>query len=153
MNNRELLKIIATEEIRDQSELLEKIKALGFDMTQSTLSRRLHKMGVKKKHGVYIVPNSPDISISSLIKRIDEAPPNLLVLHTPPGHAHALAFKLDYMSANDPDSTSIEMEVEDNEDRGFYEIVGTIAGDDTVIVVVRPGQLENLKRKIIEFWK
>ncbi|PWU05386.1 MAG: hypothetical protein C5B43_03385, partial [Verrucomicrobia bacterium] len=106
MNNKDLLKIIATEEIRDQSELLEKIKQKGFEMTQSTLSRRLNKMGIKKKHGVYLAPNSPDISISSLIKRIDEAPPNLLVLHTPPGHASALAYKLDYMSANDPDSTS-----------------------------------------------
>lgn len=153
MNNKELLKIIATEEIGDQSVLLEKIKKLGYVMTQSTLSRRLSKMGVKKKHGVYIAPNSPEITISSLIKRIDEAPPNLLVLHTPPGHAHALAYKLDYISANDPDSTSTEVELDGQGDTGFSEIVGTIAGDDTVMVVVRPGQLENLKRKIVEFWK
>ncbi len=152
MNNRELLKIIATEEIRDQSELLKKIKNRGFEMTQSTLSRRLNKMGIRKKHGVYIAPNSPDITFSSLIKRIDEAPPNLLVLHTPPGHASALAYKLDYMSANDPESTSSNFGTT-NDDTGFYEIVGTIAGDDTVFVVTRPGQLENLKRKIIELWK
>lgn len=153
MNNKELLKIIATEEIRDQTELLTRIKELGFEMTQSTLSRRLNKMGVRKKHGVYIAPNSPDITISSLINRIDESPPNLLVLHTPPGHAQALAYKLDYMSANDPDSTSISLDIEASDDRGFYEIVGTIAGDDTVLVIARSGQLENLKRKIIEFWK
>lgn len=153
MDNKKLLKLIATEEISDQNELLKKARELGYDMTQSTLSRRLHKMGVRKKHGVYIVPNSPDITISSLIKRIDEAPPNILVLHTPPGHAHALAYRLDYMSANDPDSTSGSLDLDDNDDRGFNEIVGTIAGDDTVIVVVRQGQLEKLKQKIIEFWK
>ncbi len=151
MTNKELLKVIATEEIRDQSVLLERIKSLGHAMTQSTLSRRLRKMGVRKKHGVYIAPNSPDIGISSLIKRIDESPPNLLVLHTPPGHAHALAYKLDYISSNDPDSTS-NLD-ENNQDIGFPEIVGTIAGDDTVLVITRPGQLEQLKQKIIEFWK
>lgn len=151
MTNKELLKIIATEEIRDQSELLEKVKGLGHEMTQSTLSRRLTKMGVRKKHGVYIAPNSPDIGISTLIKRIDESPPNLLVLHTPPGHAHALAYKLDYISSNDPDSTSSLDDIA--QDTGFSEIVGTIAGDDTVLVITRPGQLENLKQKIIKFWK
>lgn len=151
MTNKELLKVIATEEIRDQSVLLERVKNLGYAMTQSTLSRRLKKMGVRKKHGVYIAPNSPDIGISSLIKRIDESPPNLLVLHTPPGHAHALAYKLDYISSNDPDSTS-NLD-ENNQDIGFPEIVGTIAGDDTVLVITRPGQLEQLKQKIIEFWK
>lgn len=150
MTNNELLKIIATEEIRDQSVLLEKIKKAGYTLTQSTLSRRLTKLGVRKKHGVYIAPNTMDISISSLIKRIDEAPPNLLVLHTPPGHASALAYKLDYMSANDPESTS---NINVSEDTGFPEIVGTIAGDDTVLVITRPGELENLKQKIIEFWK
>lgn len=151
--NKELLKIIATEEIRDQTELLKRIKELGFDMTQSTLSRRLNKMGIRKKHGVYIAPHSPDITISSLIKRIDEAPPNLLVLHTAPGHAHALAYKLDYINANYADFPAISLESEENEDRGFNEIVGTIAGDDTVLVIVRPGELENLKRKFIEFLK
>lgn len=151
MTNKELLKIIATEEIRDQSVLLERVSSLGYAMTQSTLSRRLRKMGVRKKHGVYIAPNSPDIGISSLIKRIDESPPNLLVLHTPPGHAPALAYKLDYISSNDPDSTS-NLD-ENDQDIGFPEIVGTIAGDDTVLVITRPGQLEQLKQKIIEFWK
>lgn len=151
MTNKELLKIIATEEIRDQSDLLKKVRDLGYEMTQSTLSRRLIKMGVRKKHGVYIAPNSPDIGIGNLIKRIDESPPNLLVLHTPPGHAHALAYQLDYISSNDPESTSTGEESE--QDTGFPEIVGTIAGDDTVLVITRPGQLEKLKHKIIEFWK
>lgn len=151
MTNKELLKIIATEEIRDQTELLKRVRSLGYEMTQSTLSRRLGKIGVRKKHGVYIAPNSPDIGIGNLIKRIDESPPNLLVLHTPPGHAHALAYQLDYISSNDPDSTSSdEGHIQDT---GFPEIVGTIAGDDTVLVVTRPGQLEKLKQKIIKFWK
>ena len=129
--NQILLDVISKESLRDQEELLEKIKERGIEMTQSTLSRRLRKLGVKKRHGVYIaIPERMQSDLSRLIKRIDPAPPNLLMLHTLPGHAQALAYQLDYVSANDPQSLESQ-----NEETGFKEILGTIAGDDTVLIV------------------
>lgn len=149
MTNREILQIIASEEIKDQSELLKKIQDRGYQITQSTLSRRLRQIGVKKKHGVYIPPNVVEFPTAGLLKRIDEAPPNLLILHTLAGHAHALAYQLDYISANDPEAVRGSYTAEGT---GFPEIIGTIAGDDTVFVATRPEKLKELKQKIIKHW-
>lgn len=149
ISNKEIAKLISTEKIQNQNQLLERIEALGYSMTQSSLSKRLTKLRVKKKHGIYELSNTVEVGLRGLLKRIDEAPPNLLVLHTPPGHAHALAYQLDYISANDPSSVASLTEVEDT---GFSEIIGTIAGDDTVLVVTSPEKLDELKEKLLKFW-
>ena len=53
MTDKQILELIRLNEIRDQNEFLELINAKSSSpMPQSTLSRRLHKLGVKKKHGV-----------------------------------------------------------------------------------------------------
>lgn len=145
VENKILLDIISKESLRDQEELLQKIKKRGIEMTQSTLSRRLKKLGVKKRHGVYIaIPERMQSDLSRLIKRIDRAPPNLLVLHTLPGHAQALAYQLDYVSANDPQSLESQ-----NDETGFKEILGTIAGDDTILIVTANEQeLKQLQKKL-----
>lgn len=150
IQDQDILKIISGETIRDQGQLLAKIKEAGFVMTQSNLSKRLKKLEIKKKHGVYTPPTTVDINIKGLLKRIDLSPPNLVVLHTLPGHAHALAYQLDYASFNDPDSISSSA---GDGDTGFPEIIGTVAGDDTVIVVVVPGQGEMLKVKLQDLLK
>jgi len=150
MTNKEILKILATEQIGDQHELLKIIEGRGYSMTQSTLSRRLKKLGVKKKHGIYMAPNVVQGAMPGLLKRIDEAPPNLLVLHTSPGHAQALAYQLDYISANDPESVT---SLTSSEDTGFPEIIGTVAGDDTVLIVTKPEHLRSLKEKISKHWQ
>ena len=149
IENNEIVRIISTEKIQNQNQLLEKIEGLGYSMTQSSLSKRLAKLRVKKKHGIYVLSNTVEVGLRGLLNRIDEAPPNLLVLHTPPGHAQALAFQLDYISAKDPNSI---VSLTDVEDTGFPEIIGTIAGDDTVLVVTSPDKLGVLKEKLQQFW-
>ncbi len=140
-----IVEIIARLPVRSQGQMLELLAQDGYDVTQATLSRDLVEIGaVKIRHGgvlVYAVPGeggdrslraaeSPE-EVAARLRRLCEdllvtatASANLVVLRTPPGAANYLASALD--RADDED------------------IVGTIAGDDTVLVItsrVDAGQL------------
>jgi len=122
-----ILQLLETHPIADQTDLLDRLSADGHDLTQSTLSRRLKRLGVQKVQGRYRrVEGSaqilPDITIT-------EAPPNLLVLRTAPGFAQALGLSLDA----DP----------------IPGQMGTLAGDDTVFVAVLPERLADVKAHLL----
>jgi len=122
-------KIISTENISSQEELLNRLKGKGISCTQATLSRNLRQLGVLR------IPNgtsgykyslseqrilSPEtlstFNIISPIKSIIDAK-GLVIIKTIPGHANSVAVSID------------------NADR--YEIAGTIAGDDTLLIIPR----------------
>ena len=133
-----IVEIVARQPVRSQTELAALLTAEGVTVTQATLSRDLEELGAVKLRG-------PDSSGSSYVVPEDGAPPpvrplaeatpprlarllgellvatdasgNLAVLRTPPGGAHFLASALDRA--------------------GLPDVVGTIAGDDTVLVVAR----------------
>lgn len=114
--------------IHSQSDLVKQLKKAGFAVTQATASRDLEEIGAVRARNsvgesVYRISNSDDESISrslpipaDLIISV-EASGNLAVVRTPPGGAQLLASSLDHS--------------------GISEIIGTIAGDDTVLVVSR----------------
>jgi transcriptional regulator of arginine metabolism len=114
--------------IHSQSDLVKQLKKSGFAVTQATASRDLEEIGAVRARNaagesVYKISNSDDESIirslpipSDLIISV-EASGNLAVVRTPPGGAQLLASSLDHA--------------------GIKEIIGTIAGDDTVLVVSR----------------
>jgi transcriptional regulator of arginine metabolism len=115
--------------VKSQSELLDMLDARGIQVNQATLSRDLRAMGLLKGPGGYELPTDPapaadDASmalwsaVQGWLKSATQAQ-NLVVLRTPPGGANPLALALDKA--------------------GWKEILGTIAGDDTVIVVARKG--------------
>jgi transcriptional regulator of arginine metabolism len=122
-------KIISEREIASQEELLKKLKGEGIRCTQATLSRNLRQLGViripsdKGKYR-YSLPDSSKqsagsgsiLNIISVIKSIIDAR-GLILLKTIPGHASSVAFIID------------------NANR--YEIAGTIAGDDTILIIPR----------------
>jgi len=122
-------KIISEGEIASQEELLKKLKGEGISCTQATLSRNLRQLGViripsdKGKYR-YSLPESSKqsdgsgsiLNIISVIKSIVDAR-GLILLKTIPGHASSVAFIID------------------NTNR--YEIAGTIAGDDTILIIPR----------------
>jgi len=118
-----ILRLLEDSPIADQSALLALLVDQGHALTQSTLSRRLKRLGVQKVQGRYRRVDSPVQARPEVI--ITEAPPNLLVLRTSPGFAQALGFSLD--SAAVPGQ------------------VGTLAGDDTVFVAVVPERLAEVK--------
>jgi transcriptional regulator of arginine metabolism len=114
--------------IHSQSDLVKQLKKAGFPVTQATASRDLEEIGAVRGRNssgdsVYRISDSDDESISrampvpsDLIISV-ESSGNLSVVRTPPGGAQLLASSLDHS--------------------GISEIIGTIAGDDTVLVVSR----------------
>jgi transcriptional regulator of arginine metabolism len=118
-----ILELLDGSPITDQGDLLARLAARGHELTQSTLSRRLKRLGVQKVQGHYRrvdggAQNLPGASLS-------EVPPNLLVLRTAPGFAQALGLSLD------ADPVPGQM--------------GTLAGDDTVFVAVLPERMGDVK--------
>jgi transcriptional regulator of arginine metabolism len=122
--------------VRSQGELAELLAAQGFRTTQATLSRDLEELGAVKVRGtdgsapVYVIPEdgagplrsaeqAPD-RLKRLLRELlisAEASGNLVLLRTPPGAAQFLASAFDRS--------------------GLPEVMGTIAGDDTMVVLVR----------------
>jgi transcriptional regulator of arginine metabolism len=124
-------KIIAEENISTQHELIKKLKGKGISCTQATLSRNLRQIGVGRiPDGAggykYSLTENPGSSVASavrlnivpVIRDIVEAK-DLMVIKTIPGNASNTAFVID--------------------GAGRYEIAGTIAGDDTILLIPRDG--------------
>ena len=146
-----IVAILSSSSISSQSELAARLADAGIDVTQATLSRDLEELGAVKLRGadggvgVYIVPEdgSPVRGVSGGTDRMSrllgellvstDASGNLAVLRTPPGAAHYLASAIDRAALPD--------------------VVGTVAGDDTILVVAREpmtgaelaGMFENIK--------
>lgn len=118
-----ILELLDDVSIADQGELLVRLASQGQDLTQSTLSRRLKRLGVQKVHGRYRRVESLTQSLPEVT--LVDVPPNLLVLRTAPGFAQALGLSLD---ADPPPGQ-----------------MGTLAGDDTVFVAVLPERLAEVK--------
>jgi transcriptional regulator of arginine metabolism len=119
-----ILDLVRTREIASQEELLESLLARRIDVSQSTLSRDIQELGLAKSGGVYIAGVEPPKSSDDAIRRTlrefmtDVAvAQNIVVLKSGPGHASTISRAID--------------------ESGWEEIVGTLAGDDTVFVALR----------------
>ena len=116
--------------VRSQTELAERLAEDGVQVTQATLSRDLEELGAVKVGGAYLIPEDGQrplrdaeqagTRVIRLLRELltgTDASGNLAVLRTPPGAAQFLASALDRA--------------------GLSDVVGTIAGDDTIFVVAR----------------
>ncbi|MBQ4499681.1 MAG: arginine repressor [Alistipes sp.] len=122
-------KIIRTEFISSQEELIARLEECGVQITQSTLSRDLKFMHVakvphKEKGYIYVLPNNmrSDVSISTNVTdNITDIAfsGNMCVITTKPGYASAVSVPID--------------------NKGINEILGTIAGDNTILLILREG--------------
>lgn len=138
-----ILDVVAKDAIATQSELKDRLKARGIEADQATLSRDVRELGLVKTsedgaHYRYapLEAVAPPLHMKAsailarLIRKI-ECSGNLLVLKTDPGEASPVGLALDRM--------------------GWREIVGTVAGDDTLLVVVREGvPARRLSKKILD---
>ncbi len=126
--------IISSKEIGSQEELLQALKEKDFFITQATLSRDLKQLNVAKAANVkgkyvYVLPN--DILYKRPGEHVYKDMPrsngfislnfsgNLAVIRTRPGYASSMAYDIDNMEGS--------------------PILGTIAGDDTILLVLHEG--------------
>jgi transcriptional regulator of arginine metabolism len=124
-----ILKIVRSQSVASQEQLRELLQAEGFDVTQATLSRDIRDLGLAKlaapdggshyapplESGGAIRPQLHQV-LPTLLVSVDGVGP-LVVLKTPAGGAQALGLAVDAA--------------------GWTEIIGTIAGDDAVLVITR----------------
>lgn len=116
----QILKIIRNREIYTQDELARELAQVGIPATQVTLSRDMRELGLVKTSEGYrqlpaerTGPSLADVANEYLLDiRIAQ---NLVVLRTSPGNANSLAIAIDREELD--------------------EVVGTVAGDDTVLVI------------------
>lgn len=117
----QILKLVRAGGIHTQEELASALARLNIHATQVTLSRDIRELGLLKTPAGYAVPPEaapagPDLATVLREFLLDiRVAQNLLVLKTPPGSANSVAEALDKA--------------------GWEEIVGTIAGDNTILVV------------------
>ncbi len=127
--------IISSHELGSQDELLTALKNEGFQLTQATLSRDLKQLKVAKAatmrgNYVYVLPNDTmykRVTTPHSIREMQQVPGflsinfsgNIGVIKTRPGYASSIAYNID--------------------NNHIDEILGTIAGDDTIFIVVKQG--------------
>ena len=130
--------------VGSQEELLQELNREGFELTQATLSRDLKQLKVAKAASmngkyVYVLPNnimykrSTDQSAGEMLRNNGfislQFSGNIAVIRTRPGYASSMAYDID-----------------NNE---FSEILGTIAGDDTIMLVLREGVATSKVRQLL----
>jgi transcriptional regulator of arginine metabolism len=117
----QILKLIRSKKINTQEELAQELKNLGIATTQVTLSRDLRDLRLVKTREGYqeMAPEETGPGFTMLagefLNDVLRAQ-NLVVLKTSPGHANSVAVALDR--------------------EGWPEVVGTIAGDDTILLIM-----------------
>ncbi len=137
-------KLIQTQKISSQDELLRKLRKEGFDPTQATISRDLKALQVGRKAdpekgSIFSLPDQhqslqeasgPDLSfLTSAIQAIHFAH-QFAIIKTLPGYANSVAIAIDKA--------------------GRYEITGTIAGDDTILLIPSEGvERKEVRRALI----
>ena len=126
-----ILRLVQQQKLSTQEEVAAALREAGYDAVQTTISRDIAQLGLVKVRSddgtlAYALPGAADLSrlseLTAALRRwvVGVTPSGpLVVIHTPPGYANALARALD--AARVPD------------------IAGTLAGDDTIFVAPRDG--------------
>jgi transcriptional regulator of arginine metabolism len=140
---RAILSLIAARPVRSQDELAMLLETQGYEVTQATISRDIKELGLMKvplKGGTggqfkYVEPSANGPMFSSRLHRVVaelvlgvRGSVNQIVLRTPPGSAMMLASAID--------------------NAGWDEVIGTLGGDDTVLVIIeKPEDLPKIVQR------
>lgn len=120
-----ILEMVATRPIRTQEELADALSQEGWEVTQSSVSRDISRLGLVKVDGIYTRPalarlveiaDPNERRLAESVLTVDTAGDAIIVLHTPPGEAQRAGNALDLLA--------------------WPEVVGTIAGDDTIFIAL-----------------
>lgn len=112
--------ILRGQPARRQADLVRELKAQGFDVTQSSVSRDLRELGAARINDRYVLADeglaapTPAGALAGFVREVLTAGPNLTIVKTTTGAAQSVAVAID-------------------RDR-WTEVVGTISGDDTIFI-------------------
>lgn len=135
-----IIELITKYEIDTQEELASKLEEAGFKVTQATVSRDIRELnlikistgGGKQKYALIKSPDRLDEKYIRILKEgfsDMDAAGNLLIIKTAPGLAMGVAAAIDAI--------------------GFEDLLGCIAGDDTIMCAVRTAEsIDNMMRRI-----
>ncbi len=122
-----IINLINAKNIGTQEELTKSLAEAGFEATQSSVSRDLDELGIVKKGKFYAIPNKTDARFGFV--GLETAGANLIVARCESGLASAVAVQIDREK--------------------IAEIVGTIAGDDTIFIAVKDAKAQKSAMKKI----
>ena len=139
-----IVELVTSEAIHSQELLRKRLERRGFDATQATLSRDIKELGLVKRaaDGAYqradvvqMQTRSPRAdaqrAVADYLKRVEQVD-QMIVLKTNPGEAQLLALAIDRAT--------------------YDEVVGTVGGDDTILVIARHHRAAAEMVKRFETW-
>ena len=130
LRQKKLLSLVRAKPFANQAELRDSLERAGFATTQSSLSRDLEELGIVKHRGHYAIPKTNGNAARGLVS-LDLCGENLVIARTEPGLASGVAVEIDGAVIS--------------------EIVGTLAGEDTIFIAVPDGKAQRAAMKKI--WK
>ncbi|MFP5527354.1 arginine repressor [Peptococcus simiae] len=131
MNKRQrrILELVLEQQISTQKELAERLREEGYQITQATVSRDIKELQLVKvpiggdqyKYGRSQDSVPGESKLRMLFREFVlsyDSSENLVIINTPPGNANTIAYFIDRL--------------------GWPEVIGTIAGDDTIMLICKP---------------
>ena len=128
LRQKRLLSLIKAKPFGTQAELRDSLERAGVPTTQSSLSRDMEELGIVKHRGHYTTPRANGAAARGLLS-LDLAGENLVIARTEPGLASSVAVEIDGAAIS--------------------EIVGTLAGEDTIFVAVPDPKAQRVVMKKI----
>src|SRR4030095_1582049 len=129
LRQQKLISLIRAKPFGTQAELRDQLERAGVPTTQSSLSRDMEELGIVKHRGRYTQPRANGAAARGLLS-LDLAGDVLVIARTEPGLASAVAVEID--------------------GEAIPEIVGTIAGEDTIFVAV--SERKNQRVVVKKIW-
>ena len=123
--------------VATQEQLLDRLRKEGLAATQSTLSRDLAELGVRKARGQYVFAAAEEtedrrLNYADVVLRFTTCGPHMIVVNTGQGQAPGVALAID--GASDP------------------AIVSTLAGDDTIFIATRNRRTQTVALRRLQQW-
>ena len=128
LRQKKLLSLVRAKPFANQAELRDSLERAGFATTQSSLSRDLEELGIVKHRGHYAIPKTNGNAARGLVS-LDLCGENLVIARTEPGLASGVAVEIDGAVIS--------------------EIVGTLAGEDTIFIAVGDAKAQRTAMKKI----
>jgi transcriptional regulator of arginine metabolism len=128
--HQKILSLIAAKPVGTQGELARLLERAGFVATQSSVSRDIAELGIVKRRGRYVAPQATEATKARGLLSLETAGGSLVVARCEPGLASAVAVEIDRAT--------------------IPEVVGTLAGEDTIFIAV--GDAKAQRAAIKKIW-